>query len=189
MDRLLKMLRPRLERLAREYADPVKPQESTSDLLQETSLRAWEKIDTFQGGETDDETLKMFHVWARQILRRLGMDKKRDRDRQRRKPPGKMERLGAPRPGGSPSQAETVDVPAREPSPSGLARSDELAEQVECALAEMDDQTNATIVRMNVFDGMKVSQIAERLGLPYETARERYWTALRQLQRVLKDWI
>lgn len=71
MDRVLEILRPQLEPMARPYADPGRPVESTADLLQEACLRAWRKIDLFRQGEDDEETFRLFRAWIGQIVRRL----------------------------------------------------------------------------------------------------------------------
>ena len=74
MDRVLEMLRPYLSRIAGPYVNPLRPVDSTADLLQESCLRAWHKIGSFQGGKGDEHTFEMFRSWIGQIVRRLGKD-------------------------------------------------------------------------------------------------------------------
>lgn len=189
MDRLLTILRPYLEHLARPFADPDQPAKSTSDLLQDSFLRAWQRIGTFDGGNSDEETYAMFRGWLGQIVRRLGLDAQRARERQRRKPPGEVLRIGHPRPGQSTSLGGVVDPPAREASPSAYARSEELDRSVREAIAKLPDALNADIVRLYMLEGLNLAQIAERLGLGYDKVRDRYWATMRHLQRDLKEWL
>ncbi len=46
---LLELVRPWLERAARGYADPERPDESTADLTQAAWLRVWQGLGQFQG--------------------------------------------------------------------------------------------------------------------------------------------
>ena len=50
-------VRPSLLGVAHEYADPLRASESASDLVQEAELRAWQKLEQFCGGETDEDTI------------------------------------------------------------------------------------------------------------------------------------
>ncbi|MCZ6689310.1 MAG: RNA polymerase sigma factor [Planctomycetota bacterium] len=188
MDGVLEMLRAYLEPLARSFADPTRPAESTSDLLQECCLRAWRKLDSFQGGENDDETFAMFRAWMGQILRRLGLNAKRDRLAKSKIPPNKLQRLRS-RAGTSTGLGGAHDLPAPNPTPTANARAAEMVEQVKSALERLPDQTAARIIRMRLFDGMTIVQIAKRLGLTSERAQERHRWAMRRLRRQLGEWL
>lgn len=187
MDRVLDMLRPQIEPIARQYADPARSSQSTADLLQESCLRAWNRIGSFQGGKNDHETFAMFRAWIGQIVRRLGMNAKRDLERQRRKPDGGFARLAETRPTDTGGRG-AIEPSGENPSPSAAARGAEFGRQIVDRLDGLPDRTNATIVKMHVFEGLSFTQISERLGMAYETARERYWATVNQLQLDLKDW-
>lgn len=188
MDRVLVALRPRLEKMARGYADPIRPAQSTSDLLQESCLRAWQKLGTFQGGQGDEETFAKFQAWIGRIVRNLGLNQQREGGAMRRSPPEEVLSLDRPRPGASGTSAAGIDAPARGPSPSSHAHMDDMARRVRAALAELNDQTDAVIVRMHFFDEMSFPQIAKRLALRYDQVRERYRSTMRSLERELKKW-
>src|SRR5437867_2287578 len=96
MDELLPIVRPWLEQSARRYVDPREPGASTSDLVQEAWLQAWQKLDQFRGGRDDQQTLAMFRAWVSRIVRRLGLNAVRHRHAQRRKPQQKIVRLQEP---------------------------------------------------------------------------------------------
>ena len=187
MDKVLAMLRPYLEKVARPYVDPVRPLESTSDLVQASCLRAWNKIASFTAEGTDDEIYKWFRGWLAQIVRRQGMDANRDLHRQRRSPAQKVLRLGVPGTGISTTSGGSIQPLAREATPSSNVRAGERAERVRAALAALPDETNAAIVRMYFFERLNLTQIAERLGLPYMSVRDRYWKTMGRLRPILRD--
>ena len=61
----------------------------------------------------------------------------------------------------------------------------QITELLEHRLARMDDRT-AQVIRMNVIDGMAVSEIAEELQLKYKTAENRLQVGRRQLREYIK---
>ena len=187
MDQVLAILRPHLERLARPYADPARPAASTSDLLQESCLRAWEKIGAFEGGQHDEETFAKFQAWIGRIVRNLGLNLRRDQDAEKRNPPGDLVHLDRPGPAVSTTGA-AADPPARGAGPSTLAHAGDLAEKVRASLDEMSDQTSAAVVRMHYFEEMTFPEIAAKLGLRYDQVRERYRATMRRLEQALKAW-
>lgn len=187
MDEVLSILRPHLESLARPYADPTRPVHSTSDLLQESCLRAWQKLDRFESGRNDEETFAMFRGWVGQIVRRLGMNARRALAAKGRSPPGRILRLGPVGDEGTPQGGEHV-LQSRTSTPSTYACADEMAHQIQAALDRLPDPTAARIVRMRFFEGLTVPQIAERLGLGSTEVRRRYRSARQLLHRDLGEW-
>lgn len=188
MDEVLSILRPHLEVQARPFADPSSPAESTSDLLQESCLRAWQKIDSFEGGRNDDETFAMFRSWMGQIVRRLGLNAQRNRSTKGRIPPEKIVPIRPPG-GGSSSLGGGSALPASTRTPSAYAGAGEVARRLEEALDDLPDASAARIVRMRFFDGLTIPEIAEKLGLSPIQVRERHRSAMRRLRRVLGDWL
>jgi RNA polymerase sigma factor (sigma-70 family) len=189
MDEVLNRLTPQLTKMARPYADPTRRVGSTQDLLQESCLRAWLKLDGFEGGSGDEETFAMFQAWIGQIVKRLGINAERDRKRQRRMPAQGFIPLGSPLPGQSTSDGGVVDPLAREGTPSEYARADERAERIQAALAKVDDVTGASIVRQRFFEGRSLREIAERLDMEVGRVRERYRTVMRTLESDLDGWL
>ena len=187
MDRVLSLLQPYIHKLARPYADPTRRVGSTADLLQESCLRAWQKLEGFQGGENDEETFAMFQSWIGQIVRRLGINAERDRKRLRRSPgpDKKLIPLGAPMPGQSTSDGGVVDPLARELTPSAYARCDERAEKIHAVLDALDDEVGAEVVRLRFFEGFSLQEISVRLDMTYDRVRDRYRSAMRKLEKHL----
>lgn len=189
MERLLAALLPLLESLARRYAEPGSPQESCADLVQEASMRIWQKLPQFQGSEDMAQTAAMFHDWVSQLVRRLAQDRQRHRHAHRRKPKQGIARFRAATAGDSNSDAGARDPSARGPTPSTNVRRGEEADRIRAALAKIADDTDREIVRLCFFDGLSLRQIAERLNVNYDKVRTRYHACLRQLERELKGLI
>ena len=189
MDRVLSILRPHLEPLARAYADPGRAAESTGDLLQEGCLRVWQKIGSFETAENDEETFALFRAWMGQIVRRLGVDAQRARKRKRRNPSRRILSIGSPRSGDSTGGVRGIDPPGPEHPPSAYARARELDEEIQAALERMSDPRDAAIVRMHLFDGLPLSRISEDLELGYDLVRDHYWASMERLRRDFREWL
>ena len=188
MDKVLEILRPYLAPLADSFADPARPAESTSDLLQDCCLRAWRRIDTFQGASDDEQTFAMFRSWMGQIMVRTGLNAKRDRLAKSQIPPGKIRPL---RTGGidTTHPGAEVTVPDSSPTASEGVRAAETVQQIQTALDKLPDKTAAQIVAMRFFEDLTFPQIGERLGLGPDQVRDRHRTAMRRLRRDLEKWL
>ena len=108
----------------------------------------------------------------------------RPRQRRAEKLAGPCWRAAAPstacaraKPGARPSRW-TESLPA----PSGLTPEDRLALQE--ALARLSP-VEAELIRLQYFEGYTPKEIAERLGLPYETVKKRRQRALARLRKSL----
>lgn len=189
MDRVLSILRPHLEPLARVYAAPGRAAESTGDLLQEGCLRAWQKIGSFETADNDDETFAIFRAWMGQIVRRLGVDAQRARKRKRRSPSRRILSIGSSRSGDSTASVRGIDPPGPQHRPSAFARANELDREIRTALERMEDPRDAAIVRMHLFDGLPLSRISRELDLGYDLVRDHYWAAMARLRRDFRDWL
>jgi len=182
MAQLLVRVRPHMEAIARSYSDPSQAMESVSDIVQEAWLKAWQKLDQFQGGKTDDETLAMLLAWVGQIVRRLAINAHRDRNRQRRQAPGGgILSLDGAAPAGS-SGGGGIYAQSNGSTPSAAARGEEESQLVEAALDNLPDPSDRMLLRLRFFEGISLRQIAERLDLSYDKVRERYEACLRRLE-------
>lgn len=186
MDQLLAVIRPWLEQLARGYADPRRPDESTSDLAQEAWLRAWQKLDQFRGGGDDEQTRARFRAWLSQIVHRLGLNALRGRQTQRRKPPGKRLRV-RPAPADESASQNGIEPAASGPTPSANMQAEEQMRRIRGALQQIADTTDREIVRLRFFEGWSLRQIARHLHTNQEQVRQRYHAVMEQLERELRD--
>jgi RNA polymerase sigma factor (sigma-70 family) len=181
MNRVLSLLRPHLEQLARRYADPARASTSASDLVQETELRVWQKLDQFHGGENDEQTLALFRGWVGQMMQRLGLNARRDRKTQRRAPSQPIVRLDAPKPGDSAGE-EGLDPVGREPTPSMDLRTAEETRLVQAALAKIADEADRTLLQLRFFEGLSLREAARRAGISYDKARDRFRDCMQRLE-------
>ena len=188
MDRVLEVLRPQLERLARPFADPVRPAASTSDLLQETCLRAWQKLDTFEGGQGDEETFAKFRAWIGRIVRNLGMNLHREQLADKRSPGEKILSLDRGHKSDSHASGARIDAADAAPGPGTRLQGEEMARELRRALKTWDDRVDAEIVRMHFFEELTFPEISEQVGLRYDQVRERYRSTMRDLEKHLKRW-
>jgi RNA polymerase sigma-70 factor (ECF subfamily) len=175
-DELLALVRPWLEQVARNHAPPPGPDGSTSDIVQEAWLRAWQKLDQFQGAGDEVQALAMFRAWLARIVSRVGLNAVRDAAAAQRSPPGGLLRL------------DGVDgaAPAEEPTPSANVQAEERARLVGEALDRIADPLDRDMVRLRFFEGLSLRQVAERLGCNHETVRQRYHDLMRRLEGELR---
>src|SRR5579884_3370736 len=164
-DGLFARLRPYLERLARPYADPGHAGESTSDLVQETELRLWQRLDQFRPAENHEHTVALFLNWTRKVVRRVGLNRRRFRTAQVRQPRRPIASLDRPATG-DPARRPGADDPAtRQPTPSANVRAGEEARLVLQALDGLPDETDRDVLRLRFREGLSLRQIAPRLRL------------------------
>lgn len=184
IDELLERIRPWIEQMARKVTPHQRPDGSASDLVQEALLRAWQKLDQFQGAADEAQSVAMFHAWLARIVTRLGLNTVRDAAAQQRKPPGKLLPLNGNR--AADDSLPILDLSGSEPTPSANVRAEERARLVQEALAQLSDPLDRDIIRLRFFDGLSLRQIAYRLDCNHETVRQRYHALLCRLQQDLK---
>lgn len=182
---LLGAVRPHLEGIARRYTDPGHAEESTSDLVQEAWLRAWQRLDQFRGEGGDEDAFRQFRAWAGQIVHRLGLNTRRDREAQRRRPAGRAVLRLSGGPGRSTGRGAPVVALDGGPTPSANVRGREAARLVQSALEKLPDQLDRDIVRLRVFEGLSLRDTAARLELTLDRVRGRYQAALKRLEKDL----
>ncbi len=188
MDRVLEILRPHLDHMARPYADSARPVESTADLLQEACLRAWRKIGLFEGGKNDEDTFRMFRGWIGQMVRRISLTAQRDRGRQRRIPANKMVSIDQKQPGQT-TTSSGITLPAKDPSPTAQLRVNESVRRVQEALGKITDETEAEILRLRFIEEVSLLEISRRLGMTYKKVLHRCNSALSHLEQDVGDLI
>ena len=164
--------------LVRRYQDRLYPTvlrltgcaEDAQDLLQETFLRAYQKLGRFHGESS-------FYTWVYRIAVNLALSGRRRRRT--------MARLGTGSFGGSPEPAS--DPEGSDPSlPMERAERERIIQNALNALAA----DHRAVVVMKEFDGLRYEEIGAILGIPVGTVRSRLHRArceLRDRLRVLID--
>jgi RNA polymerase sigma factor (sigma-70 family) len=185
IDELLARIHPWIEQLARKAAPRHPAEGSVSDLVQEAWMRAWQKLDQFQGAGDEAQSVAMFHAWLARIVSRLGLNAVRDGHARQRTPPGKLLRLDGLGMAVSGDSAASLDPSADEPTPSAAMLAEEQARLVREALDELTDPLDRDILRLRFFEGLSLRQIALKLGCNHETVRQRYHELLSELGRDL----
>jgi RNA polymerase sigma-70 factor (ECF subfamily) len=159
--------------LVRRYQDRLYPTvlrltgsaDDAHDLLQETFLRAYQKLGLFHGGSS-------FYTWVYRIAVNLALS-----DRRRRK---------TARPAVDVSTRETFDPPD-DPSQTDPALPLERAERdarIQNALSALAADHRAVVVLKDL-DGLRYEEIAEMLGIPVGTVRSRLHRARNELRLLL----
>jgi RNA polymerase sigma factor (sigma-70 family) len=183
-DELLGLIRPWIEQFARQHRPPHSPGGSVSDLVQEAWLRAWQKLDQFQGAADGAQSVVMFRAWLARIVSRLGLNAARDASAQQRTPPGQLLQLNGPRE--ADDSLRVLDPSTSEPTPSANVRAEEQTRLVQEALARLTDPLDRDVIRLRFFEGLSLRQVAHRLGCNHETIRQHFHAILGQLQHDLK---
>lgn len=139
--------------------------EDALDVVQETFVQAFLKLDSFRGSSA-------FYTWLYRIAINQSISLRR-----RRKPMASVEQT---RESTGQEPVDTADGPDRR-----LAQH-ERAEQVHAALAALTDE-HRTILVLREMDGCDYEAIGEILNLPVGTVRSRLHRARAQLKELLKD--
>lgn len=184
-ERLLAVVRQHLAQSAVKFADVGHAAESTSDLVQEASLKLWQRLDQFRGGESDEECLAMFLAWSVQIVNRLGLNAQRDRSTQRRSPAGPVLRL-ATRSGDGADSGWPAEPASAGQTPSANVRAGEEATVIRDAVNRLPDELDRAMLRLRFFEGRSLRQIAEELPLSYDQVRDRFRAIMQRLERELE---
>src|SRR5437764_600253 len=143
--------------------------EEAHDLLQDAFLRAFEKLDLFQGDSS-------FYTWVYRIAVNLALS-----GRRRRRP---VLRLQDGRGGAG------IDPPyeSSESDPSARMERAELERVVQEGLSALAPDHRAVIV-MKEYDGLHYDEIAATLGIPVGTVRSRLHRARCELKERLRSLV
>jgi RNA polymerase sigma-70 factor (ECF subfamily) len=163
--------------LVRQYQDRLYPTvlhlcgcaEDAHDLLQETFLRAYEKLGKFHGESS-------FYTWIYRITVNLALSRRR-----RRRP---VLRLGDDDRFGGTEPASDV----KESDPSLPLERMERERIVRSALNSLAAEQRVVVV-MKEFDGLRYEEIAAMLGIPVGTVRSRLHRARRELRERLHAFV
>ena len=154
---------------------PRWPQQSTSDLIQETWQRAWQGLHEFRGGPTPADTAAMFRAWLARILHSQWHNCVRGLLAKKRAPEQAALQVGQV----GDAQA---DLPDPGPRPSVLVRRRERAAEAHAALSRLDQPRDRDVLRLYFYDGLSFRQIAEELGITLDQVRTSYHRGLERLK-------
>jgi RNA polymerase sigma-70 factor, ECF subfamily len=143
--------------------------EDAHDLLQDTFLKAYEKLGSFHGESS-------FYTWIYRIAVNLALS-----DRRKRKTTWRLreDRRGEP--------LDTIDD-SRQTDPSLPAQQAERDALIQAALNELAPDHRAVVVLKDL-DGLRYEEIAETLGVPIGTVRSRLHRARSELRERLREFV
>ena len=143
-------------------------EQDAEDVVQETFLRAYSKLNRF-------EARAQFATWLHRIAVNCALDMMRLRRRHE-----EQRETGAPE-GPDP----TLEVAATTPAADRLLLSAEVHERVAAALARLSPMERATFV-LRHFEGQSIDEIARALGLRSGAAKNSIFRAVAKLRRELE---
>jgi RNA polymerase sigma-70 factor (subfamily 1) len=169
LGRLTHELRPYLRRVIQNELNAVAAQvpDDNSDLIQQTLLKAVQSIDSFRGQSLDE-----WRVWLAVIARNEVRMSSRYWNSQKRSLRRQAD-LGGDSLSGMVADDET---------PSADLRSRELSSQLSKAVASLSE-AERQIIAWRQDDGLSHLQIAERLGISVDAARQRCKAAMDNLRK------
>lgn len=178
-ERLMAQYRLAIEQECSAYQSLQSAELSHADLVQEVTLRVWERITQFKGLELDGEEQfrnLRFEAWLRKTTRSVLNNLYRDRKAFKRNPQNAVQSLDAAN--------ETI---AKSSSASSIASREEEQSRVRSALYRCLDDTVRNVVILHIHQNYTFPQIAEKLGLTYDQVRHKYRSALKQIESELES--
>lgn len=181
VDRLLERHRAAVHRLVQMRLDPKLQQRlDVSDVVQDVFVEAHRRLAHYL-----ENPLLPFHLWLRQIAQDRIIDAHRRHRGSARRSLDREAPLGAA--SDDPSALDLV-AQLRDPqlTPAAAVAQRELAQQVEQAIARLNDQ-DAEIVVMRHYEQLSNQEVAQALGLSEPAASMRYLRAIRRLRELLAE--
>jgi RNA polymerase sigma-70 factor, ECF subfamily len=158
----------RLFRLARSV---LRNGAEAEDVVQETYVRAFVKLDDFRGPEG-------FSAWLARIAYNEALDRVRGWDRV-------VSLDDYVNDGDGDADARRIEtMTSRQPDPERLTGNGELRRLLEDAIDALPDDFRAVFV-LRAVEGMSVAETAEALAIPPETVKTRFHRARHRLQEAL----
>lgn len=143
-------------------------EQDAEDVVQETFLRAYRRLNKF-------EARSSFSTWLYRIAVNCSLDQSRKRRQQE-------ERQSAPNPE-LPDPLQTL--PSTEPSTERLVLSAEVRRKVEATLNELTEKEKAAFV-LRHYEGMSIEEVGAAMGLRANAAKNNIFRAVQKLRRALQ---
>ena len=150
----------------------VHNEEQALDLSQEAWIKAWQRLDQFQGESS-------FTTWMTRITINLCLDQLRRQQRYRVEP--------LPEAADDPDAWEKL-LPAVWTNPTAGLERRELRIAIEAALAKLTE-AHRTVLVLHEFEGMEYKEIAKVVGISVGTVMSRLFYARRRMAGLLAGTI
>ena len=175
---LVALAEPFLRAQVSKVMGPRWPQQSASDLTQETWHKAWASIHDFRGGPTAADTAAMFRAWLGKILQSQWKNSVRAMLAKKREPGEAIVPLDA----GAAEGGMALDPADPGPAPSVEIRRREKVTEAAEALDRLEDPRDRDVLRLYFYDGLSFRDIAAELGITLDKVRTSYHRGLERLQ-------
>jgi len=143
-------------------------EQDAEDVVQESFLRAWRRLDEF-------ESRAAFGTWIYRIAANCALDTLRARQRQ-----GERQEES-----GLAGADFLLSVPSADPQPDRIAQSAQTARRMNEAMAGLSDTERAAFV-MRHFEERSIEEIGRTLGVKENAAKQSIFRAVRKLRRALE---
>lgn len=169
LGRLLQQLRPWLLNMAREQLDPrLRARLDESDLVQQTCLSIHRQMVRFEGSEP-----AQFMAWLRLVHENNIRNAARDQLHRQKRAAGREQSLS--------------DLPVSAPQASPSGQLAHLADMTELSLhLESLPPREREVLQLRYFEGLKLAELAERLGITKDTAVWLIQCGLKRLRNQMK---
>jgi len=143
------------------------------DVVQETFLRAYKQLDSF-------EERANFSTWLHRIAVNCSLDLLRARSRH--------DKNSLPLTDGRDDEEREVEIVSSDPQPDRLLLSAELQKHVAAAMEKLSGNERTAFV-LRHFEGMPVEEIGKTLGIQVNAAKHTIFRAVRKLREALEPLV
>lgn len=169
LGRLMQQLRPWLLDLARQQLDPkLRARLDESDLVQQTCLSIHRRIVRFEGSDP-----AQFMAWLKLVHENNIKNVARDQLQRQKRAAGREQSL--------------ADLPVASPETSPSGHLDRLVEMTELAThLESLPEPEKNALRLRYFEGLKLAELSDRLGITKDAAVWLIQCGLKRLRKQMK---
>jgi RNA polymerase sigma-70 factor (ECF subfamily) len=142
-------------------------EQDAEDVVQETFLKAYRRLDQF-------ESRANFGSWLYRIAANCSMDLLR----------GRMRREEQSLPQGPGAEGELMPLPASDPGPDRMAQASELRQRIGAAMSRLSPLERAAFV-LRHFEELSTREIGDALGLETGAVKQGVFRAVRKMRAAL----
>jgi len=146
-------------------------EQDAEDVVQETFLRAYRRLNRF-------ESRSSFSTWLYRIAVNCSLDFSRKRRQQ-------DERQVAPNPE---APDPVLSLPATDPSADRLVMSAEVREKVQTTMNDLTEKERAAFV-LRHYEGLSIDEVARAMNLKANAAKNNIFRAVQKLRRALEPMV
>ena len=154
--------------------------QSFEDVAHDAIIRARTYLPGYHGAERPEEERRVFTAWIEKIAHSEAINHQLKKQTQGRSPGAPLQSLTPARNSDPSDSGVVVSVADSIASPSVMVMENERKVRIEAALAALEPK-HQQVVRLLIFEGLKMRETAEQIGCDEKTVRKRFNAALKQL--------